>query len=326
MVQILGKEVGATGFGLMGLTWREQVPSLDEAIATMKAALENGMLLWSAGEFYGTPEYNSMTILKAYFTKYPEDADRVVIAVKGGIDPVTHKEDGSAEGTRRSIQNILGQLGATKKLDIWIPARRDPKVPLAETFAAAQEFIDAGQLGAVALSEVNAGTLREGVEAAKLALCEVELSMFSPDILRNGVAKICAENNVPVMAYSPVGRGLLTGRFTESNPFVGYIGTYPRLQGENFKHNLKLVEQTKAFAEKKGCTPAQLAIAWVRAQSERAGNPPIIPIPGSTTVPRVEENARVIDLSEEEMEELTTLVDGFQTAGERYPDSVRSNT
>lgn len=326
MVQILGKDVGVTGFGLMGLTWREKVPTVDESIATMKAAVNNGMLLWSAAEFYGTPEYNSLTLLKAYFTRHPEDADKVVIVVKGGIDPVTHREDGTAEGTRRSIRNILKQLGGVKKLDIWNPGRRDPRTPLAETFAAAQEFIDAGELGGVALSEVNNKTLREGIEAAKLALVEVEMSMFSPDILRNGLAAICAENNIPVMAYSPIGRGLLTGRFSESNPVEGFIGTYPRLTGDNFKHNLKLVDQTKALAEKKGCTPAQLAIAWVRAQSERGGNPAIIPIPGSTTVPRVEENAKVVDLTEEEFKEVTALVDSFETAGNRYPDSVASMT
>jgi pyridoxine 4-dehydrogenase len=174
----------------------------------MKAAVENGMVLWSGAEIYGTPEYNSMHLLKAYFTKYPEDADKVIIAIKGGVDPVNHKEDGTTEGTRRSIQRIIDGLGGTKKLDIWGPGRRDPNTPLSETFAAAQEFIDAGQLGGVFLSEVNPQTLREGVAAAKLALCEVELSMFTPDILKNGVAAICAENNIPIMAYSPNGRGV----------------------------------------------------------------------------------------------------------------------
>lgn len=174
----------------------------------MKAAVNNGMLLWSGGEFYGTPEYNSLTLLKAYFTKYPEDADKVIIVIKGGVDVATHKEDGSTEGTRRSIQSCIDQLGGTKKLDIWNPGRRDPNTPLKETFAAAQEFVDAGKLGGVALSEVNTETLREGVAAAKLALCELELSMFTPDILNNGIAAICVENDVPVMAYSPIGRGV----------------------------------------------------------------------------------------------------------------------
>ncbi|KAL2204721.1 Aldo/keto reductase [Sarocladium strictum] len=326
MVQVLGKDVGATGFGLMGLTWREQVPTVEESIATMKAAVNNGMLLWSGGEFYGTPKYNSLTLLKAYFTKYPEDADKVIIVIKGGVDVGTHKEDGSTEGTRRSIQSCIDQLGGTKKLDIWNPGRRDPNTPLKETFDAAQEFIDAGKLGGVALSEVNTKTLREGVAAAKIELCELELSMFTPDILNNGIAAICAENDIPVMAYSPIGRGLLSGRFSESNRLPGYIGTYPRFNGDEFKHNLKLVDQTKALAEKKGCTPAQLAVAWVRALSERDGKPAIIPIPGSTTVPRVQENAKIVQLSDDEFKEITDVVENFETAGKRYPDSVKSNT
>ena len=115
---------------------------------------------------------------------------------------------GSADNTRKSIRGIIEQLGGKKKLDIWNPGRRDPNVPLEETFKAAQEFIDSGELTALALSEVNADTLREGAKVTELALCELELSMFTPDILKNGVAATCAELDIPVMAYSPVGRGV----------------------------------------------------------------------------------------------------------------------
>lgn len=119
---------------------------------------------------------------------------------------------------------------------------------------------------------------------------------------------------------------MLTGRFTESNPLTGYIGTFPRMNGDNFKHNLKLVDQVKAFAEKKGCTSAQLALAWVRAASERDGNPAVVPIPGSTTPQRVQENSKAIKLSEEEYKELTAIVDYFETAGGRYPAQAAFNT
>ena len=115
---------------------------------------------------------------------------------------------GSADNTRKSIRGIIEQLGGKKKLDIWNPGRRDPNVPLEETFKAAQEFIDSGELTALALSEVNADTLREGAKVTELALCELELSMFTPDILKNGVAATCAELDIPVMAYSSVGRGV----------------------------------------------------------------------------------------------------------------------
>ncbi|KAH8172198.1 aldo/keto reductase family protein [Sarocladium implicatum] len=325
MVQIVGKEVGSTGFGLMGLTWREQIPTEEESVAVLKAAFDNGMRLWSGADFYAkpdTPEINSMSIIKAYFTKYPEDADKVVIVIKGGVDARLHGA-GSPESTKKSIQGIIDQLGGVKKLDIWNPGRRDPNVPLAETFKAAQEFIDAGQLTALALSEVSAESIREGAQVTKLALCELELSMFSPDILRNGIAAACAEFDVPVMAYSPIGRGLLTGRFTESAPPEGIIAQrFPRLNGDNLKHNLRLTEETKALAAKKGCTPGQLALAWVRAQSGLNGNPVVIPIPGSTTVERVAENAKEVKLTAEEEKEVTKVVDEFEVAGTRYPDGA----
>lgn len=149
-----------------------------------------------------------MTLLKAYFTKYPEDADKITIVIKGGADVETMRPDGSVEGTRRSIENIIAQLGGTKKLDLWSPGRKDADVSLDVTFGAAQEFIDAGKLGGVALSEVREETVHDGAKVAKVELCELELNMYSPDILRNGVAAACAKYDIPVMAYSPMGRGV----------------------------------------------------------------------------------------------------------------------
>jgi pyridoxine 4-dehydrogenase len=191
---------------------------VDEAVEVLKAAFNNGLRLWSGAELYGTPEYNSLTLLKAYFTKYPEDADEVIVALKGGVDPVSQVPDGSVEGTRRSIDAMIDQLGGTKKVDIWNPARRDPNVPLEVTFGAAQEYIDAGKLGGVALSEVAAESLREGVAAAKLALCEVEVNLFTLDVFKNGVAAICAENDIPIMAYAPMGRGV--SDHSHPNPYT----------------------------------------------------------------------------------------------------------
>ncbi|KAH7246766.1 NADP-dependent oxidoreductase domain-containing protein [Fusarium tricinctum] len=188
MVQILGKEVGATGLGYM------------ESVKTLKAAVDNGFLLWSGAEFYGGPEYNSMTLVKAYFLKYPEDAAKVVLCIKGGVKQGTHELDSSAGGTRRSIDNILTQLGGTKKLAIWIPARRDPKTPLDITFKTAQEYIKGGQLGGIGLSEVGLQTLQEGIKAGRVEVAELELSMFTSNLLRNGVGAACAENGIPIMA------------------------------------------------------------------------------------------------------------------------------
>ena len=150
-----------------------------------------------------------MTVLNAYFTKYPEDADKVTLMVKGGYNIATFQLDGSPEGIRKSADNILAQLGGKKKLDIFSYSRRDPKVPLATTLKVLkEEYVDTGKIGGIALSECSAATIREGAKITKIEAAEVELNMFSPDILRNGVAEACAENNITVIAYSPIGRGV----------------------------------------------------------------------------------------------------------------------
>jgi pyridoxine 4-dehydrogenase len=193
---------------------------LEQAIAALKTALNNGMTLWSGAEFYGTPEYNSMTLLKHYFTKYPEDADKVTLVIKGGMDLATYRYDGSPEGIRRSLDNIISQLGGTKKPDLFSCSRRDPTTPLEVTFGVIQkEYIDTGKLGGIALSECSADTIHEAAKIAKIGTVEVELSIFSPDILTNGVTAACAEHGIPITAYSPIGRGVsLTPR--KHTPFV----------------------------------------------------------------------------------------------------------
>ncbi|RFU81495.1 hypothetical protein TARUN_717 [Trichoderma arundinaceum] len=329
MVQFLGKEVGPIGFGLMGLTWRADPPPLEQALAAMKAAVDNGLTLWNGGEFYGTPEYNSMTIIKHYFTKYPEDAEKVVLVMKGGIDFKLLKPDGSPENVRRSLDNILTQLDGKKKLDAFCCARRDPAYPLEVTFGVIQkEYIDTGKLGAITLSECGVETIHEAAKVAKIAAAELELSMFSPEILKNGIAAACKEHDIPIIAYSPIGRGMLTGEFKnlEDVKKLGMVSQFPRFQQEQFEHNLKLVQQVEKIASDKACTPAQLAINWVRNMTADPGLPLVFPIPGATTVARVEENAKVVEFTKEEMNNLTDIVKNFETAGDRYPSHSPTNT
>ncbi|KAL2263454.1 hypothetical protein VTK26DRAFT_6752 [Humicola hyalothermophila] len=326
MPQINGQEVGPTGFGLMGFTWRENPPPLEQAFEAMRAALRNGMNFWNGGEFYGTPEYNSMTLLEKYFAKYPEDADKVVLSIKGGIGPDL-KPDGSAANVRRSIDNVLRQLNGRKKLDIFECARRDPNVPMEETFAAMQEYIDKGLLGGVSLSEVSAATIHEAVKHVKVVAVEVELSLQSPDVLTNGVAEACAQYDIPLVAYSPIGRGILTGQLRTLEDIPPMLRSWPRFSPENFPHNLELVTYVRGLAERKGCTPAQLAISWTRNLSRRRPNLPlIIPIPGATTVARVDENAVYVELTDDEMREIQDRLDKFEVRGARYPPHVPVNT
>ncbi|KAL6900538.1 Aldo/keto reductase [Trichoderma evansii] len=295
----------------------------------MKAAVENGLTMWNGGEFYGTPEYNSMTIIKHYFTKYPEDADKVYLSMKGGVDLKALKPDGSPENIRKSLDNILAQLDGKKKVDAFCCARRDPNYPLDITFGVIQrEYIDTGKIGAIMLSECGVNTIQEAVKVAKIVAAEVELSLFTPDILKNGIAAACKEHDIPIIAYSPIGRGMLTGEFKnlEDVKKLGPLANFPRFQGEQFEHNLKLVQQVEAIASDKACTPAQLAINWVRNMSTDPELPLVIPIPGATTIARVEENGKVIELTEEDMESLTGLAKNFETAGTRYPSHAPTNT
>lgn len=199
----------------------------------MRAALENGCNVWNGAEFYGTPEYNSMTLLKHYFTKYPEDADKVFLVIKGGHDLDTHKPNGTPEGVRRSLDNIISQLGGTKKVDAFACSRRDPNVPLEETFSIIQkEYIDTGKIGGISLSECSAQTIHDAAKITKVVAVEVELSMFSIDILRNGVAEACAEHDIPVLAYAPIGRGVSKPSFMQATSvLITIIDAFWSIQG-----------------------------------------------------------------------------------------------
>ncbi|KAI1479754.1 hypothetical protein K445DRAFT_322061 [Daldinia sp. EC12] len=329
MPQIAGKEVGPIGFGLMGLTWRAKPCSQEQAFETMRAALKNGCNFWNGGEFYGTPEYNSLVLLERYFEKYPEDADKVVISIKGGVSPITHQTDGSPENTRRSINDSITQLKGRGKIDLFEFARRDQNVPMEVTFDVVnKEFVQTGKIGGVSLSEVRAETIHEAVKHVKVHAVEVELSLFSTDVLENGVAAACAQYGIPLVAYSPIGRGMLTGQIKkiEDIPEDSMLRHFPRFKPGNFEINMELVRQVEAMAQKKGCTPAQLAINWTRAVSRRPGMPTIIPIPGATTAARVEENSKLVDITDEEMAEIDATLSKFKPAGERYPDTVPTNT
>ncbi|KAK3329304.1 NADP-dependent oxidoreductase domain-containing protein [Apodospora peruviana] len=329
MPQVLGKDVGTIGFGLMGLTWRATPPPPEQAFEAMRAALVNGMNYWNAAEFYGTPEYNSLTLLERYFEKYPEDADKVVLGVKGAVGLNASGPDGSPEEIRRSIDNCLRILKGRKKIDVFEPARRDKKVPLEITFAAINEYVEKGLVGGVGISEVAAATIHEAAKITKIVSVEVELSLMATDILDNGVVAACAEHDIPVIAYSPLGRGMFTTQFKSHAdiPKDSFLQHFPRFSPENFDNNMKLVKQVEELASKKGCTPAQLAISWTANLSRRRpGLPTIIPIPGATTASRVNENAVYVELSDAEMAEIDETLSKFEVVGRRYPEQMPIET
>lgn len=165
----------------------------------MKAALNNGSNFWNAGEFYGTEEYNSLHLLDRYFTKYPEDAEKVVLSIKGGYN--NGAIDGSAENTRRSVDNCLKMLNGKKSIDIFEMARVDPNVPLETTLKELEKYVQEGKIGGIAISEVSAATIKKAVKITKIVAVEVEVSLWSTDVFQNGVAAACAENNLTMVAY-----------------------------------------------------------------------------------------------------------------------------
>ncbi|KAL4979650.1 NADP-dependent oxidoreductase domain-containing protein [Aspergillus desertorum] len=263
MAKLVGKQVGPIGLGLMNLTWRSTPPPQEQAFATLRAAIANGCYCWNGADFYGTPDYNSLVLLERYFEKYPEDADKVVLSIKGG-------------------------LKGRKKIDMFEFARRDPNVPLEVTFGVIdKEYVQTGKIGGIALSEVRAETIHEAVKYTKIVAVEAELSMYD-----NGVTAACAQYGISIVAYRP---------------------------------SAALASKVEETAARKGCTPAQLAINWTIALSRRLKTT-IVPIPGSSTPERVEENSKFVEVSDEELDQIDAILKDFTPAGERYPTIFQTET
>lgn len=285
----------------------------------MKAAYEHGAVFWNGGEFYGTPEYNSLHLIAEYFTRYPDESKNVVLSIKGGLTP-EFKIDGSREGVRRSVDNVLRLLDGKKTLDIFECARVDPNVPIETTVAALAEYVREGKIKGISLSEVKAETIRRAHKVHPICAVEVEFSLWATDILENGIASTCAELGIPVVAYSPLGRGFLTGEIKspEDLPEGDLRRGMPRFQPGVFGRNIEMVKKLQKLAENKACSPAQLALTWVTHLSGKSGLPPIIPIPGATTDKRVIENVQDVQLTESNLEEIGEILKSSEVIGGRY--------
>ncbi|KAJ5794177.1 hypothetical protein N7457_000776 [Penicillium paradoxum] len=321
MPSLVGKEVGSTGYGTMRMTWNAELPSQEVCFETLDTALELGANFWNAGELYGSPEYNSLHLLNKYFAKYPENAEKVVLSVKGGLKKGELVVDGSEANIRRSVDECLRLLDGKKKLDIFECARQDPKFPVEDTISILAEYVKQGKIGGIGLSEVDAETIRRAHKVHPIAAVEVEMSLWSTDILENDIARTCSELKIPVIAYSPLGRGVLTGAVTSlaDIPQGDIRHHLSRFQEENFQHNLKLINEVKDLATRKGVAPAQIALAWIRSRSDKPGMPTIIPIPGGTTKDKVVQNMGGTQvLSDSELAEIDAILKEHTVAGPRY--------
>ena len=291
----------------------------------MKAAFDAGQYLWNGGDFYGTEEYNSLHLLAAYFDKYPEDADKVVISIKSGLT-AQHTIDGSAAYVKSRVENSLRLLDGKKKIDIFEWARIPDNVDFwTETLPTLQKYVDEGKIGSIGLSEVSAKTIRRAAQITKISSVEVELSLWSTDILTNGVAEACGEFNIPITAYSPMGRGMLTGQIKSADdiPEGDFRRFVPRFLPENFDLNLKLVHRLEEVAKRQGCTPGQLSLAWVRQACKNLKVcPEVIPIPGASSEERILENAKVVKLDEQALKDIEKILGEVEIVGRRYPEHM----
>lgn len=312
------------GFGMGSLTAHGNV-STEDAIAVLKAALNHGANFWNAGENYGTPEYNSLHLLNAYFTKYPEDASKVCISVKSGFDFKQRKSLCDAKSVKEIIELHLKILDGKCKIDVWETSRLDREVPVEETVGAIAEFVKTGKIGGVGLTECSANSIRKASAVTTVAAVEVEVSLFETGIYDNGVANACKEFGIPIVAYSPLNRGMLTGKYRkyEDLPDDDFRKVYkfPRWMPEVFDENMKLVHEVEKIAESKDCTSFQVALAWVAAQSETIGLP-VIPIPGTTSIDRLAKNMTVVNLTKDELQQLQEVLDRIEVKGGRVPESL----
>ena len=287
-----------------------------ESTATIHRALELGVTFLDTADMYG-PFVNEKLVGKAIAGR----RDEVQLATKFGI---RRGEDGSRLGVsgapeycRQSIDASLGRLGV-EYVDLWYLHRVDPQTPIEETVGTMAEAVQAGKVRHIGLSEASAETLRRAHAVHPITALQSEYSLWTRDP-EEGVLAACRELGIGFVAYSPLGRGFLTGAIRSPEDFGegDFRSSSPRFQGENFQRNLDLVTAVEELAKEKGCTPGQLALGWVLAQGEY-----IVPIPGTKRVKYVEENAAAddVELTEADLARIDEIVPMGAAAGDRYAD------
>ena len=316
-----GLETSALGLGCMGMSEFYGTTDEGEAIATIHRALELGVNFLDTADAYG-PFKNERLVGRAI----KDRRDEVVLATKFGS---VRNEQGERLGIRGDREYVLAACNAslerlgTEHIDVYYQHRVDPNTPIEETVGAMAELVEQGKVRYLGLSEAAAETIRRAHAVHPISALQSEYSLWTRDV-EDEILPAIRELGIGLVAYSPLGRGFLSGRLHSVDDLEAsdFRRANPRFQGENFQKNLDLVERVEELAASKGCTAAQIALAWVLAQGED-----IVPIPGTTRVKNLEENVSALDveLSDEELRDLEAVFPKGAAAGDRYADMSAIN-
>lgn len=317
-----GLEVSAIGFGCMGMSQSyPPFPEKGEAISLLRSAVELGVTFFDTAEVYGP--YTNEELVGEALEPY---RDKVVIATKFGYHIQNGKSaglDSRPETIRKAVEGSLKRL-RTDHIDLLYQHRVDPNVPIEEVAETVGQLMKEGKVLYWGLSEAGAQTVRRANAVLPLAAVQSEYSMWyrKPE---EGLFPALEELGVGFVAFSPLGKGFLTGRFNKDTRFdsTDFRSSIPRFKPENLEVNQDLLELIKDIAAKKNATTAQIALAWVLAQK-----PWIVPIPGTKKLERLKENlgAQDIELSAQELAEINEALSKINIAGERYPEEVEKLT
>jgi aryl-alcohol dehydrogenase-like predicted oxidoreductase len=318
-----GLRASAIGLGVMGMSEFYGAPDEAECIATLERALELGVSFWDTADAYGSGHNEELI---GRFVAERGLRDRVVLATKFGFlrkDGQMVGISGKPEYVREACDASLARLGF-EQVDLYYLHRVDPAVPIEETVGAMAELVKAGKVATLGLSEVSAETLRRAHAVHPISAVQTEYSLWSRDPEGpGGILEACAELGVGFVPYSPLGRGFLTGQIKtlEDLSEEDFRHTTPRFAKENFERNLALVAAVESLAAEKGCTPAQLALAWLLARGEQ-----VVPIPGTKRRKYLEDNAgaAAVKLGADDLTRIDEAVPA--PAGERYSELGMSLT
>jgi aryl-alcohol dehydrogenase-like predicted oxidoreductase len=301
----------------MGMTWAYGSADPGEATRVLHRYVELGGNFLDTAEVYGP--YDNERLVGGFLKEVNRSA--IVVATKFGfkVDPATRNASGvdsSPANIRKVCDESLGRLGI-ERIDLFYQHRVDPNVPIEEVIGTLADLVQAGKVRAIGLSEAGPATVRRASAEHPIAALQSEYSLWSRDVETNGVLATCRELEIGFVPYSPLGRGFLTGAIQKPSDMESddWRHTNPRFQQDAIEQNLRLVEHVRALAGKKGCTPAQLALAWVLAQGDD-----VVPIPGTKRVKYLEDNLGAIEvkLTADEIQEINRLFPAGVAAGDRY--------